>query len=186
MLNIFGEEEFRPITKYGIEIPDYFVSKDGRILSTRTSKSKILNPKYETIESGGYITPHVVGLRVDRSKTPELFEDYDYTLSQSQQKVATDPNSKYYKRLTVNPDIASVQLKYHRAVMEAWKPIDENPPIPKEDWDKCPESAKQFIRDAAIIDHIDSDTMNNHVDNLQWTTPKDNEPNRKKYKVDKG
>ena len=168
MLNIFGEEEFRPITKYGIEIPDYFVSKDGRILSTRTSKSKILNPKYETIESGGYITPHVVGLRVDRSKTPELFEDYDYTISQSQQKVAT------------------INIKYHRAVMEAWKPIDENPPIPKEDWDKCPESAKQFIRDAAIIDHIDSDTMNNHVDNLQWTTPKDNEPNRKKYKVDKG
>ena len=184
MLNIFGEEEFRPITKYGIEVPNYFVSKDGRILSTKTSKWKILNPKYQTIESGGYITPHVVGLRVNRSKNPELFKEYNYNTSQ--QKVATDPTSRYYKKCTKDPDKTTIQVKYHRAVMEAWKPIDENPPIPKEDWDKCPESAKQFIRDAAIIDHIDSDTMNNHVDNLQWTTPKDNEPNRKKYKVDKG
>ena len=68
--------------------------------------------------------------------------------------------------------------------MEVWKPIDDYPPIPKEDWDRCPESAKQFMRDTAIIDHIDSDTRNNHVDNLRWSTPKDNQFSRKKYKVD--
>ena len=179
---MFGEEdEFRPIKKYGIEVPYYFVSKDGRILSTRTSKWKILNPTYDTIENG-YKVPRLVGLRVNKQENPELFEDYDYSKCESQQKLRLDPTSRYYKRLTKDPNKATIQVKYHRAVMEAWKPIDDYPPIPKEDWDGCPESAKQFIRDAAVIDHIDSDTRNNHVDNLKWTTPKDNNSARKKYK----
>ena len=181
MINIFGEEEFRPIKKYGIEVPNYFVSRDGRVLSTRTSKPKILNPTYETIKEG-YIVPHVIGLRVNRRENPELFKEYDYNTSQ--QNLHNDPNSKYYKKLTKNLDLTTIQLRYHRAVMEVWKPIDDYPPIPKEDWDNTPESAKQFMRESAIIDHIDSDTRNNHVDNLQWTTPKDNNPSRKKYKVD--
>ena len=42
------------------------------------------------------------------------------------------------------------------------------------------------MRESAIIDHIDSDTRNNHVDNLRWTTPKGNSPHRKKYKLDIG
>ena len=142
-MNLFGEEdEFRPIKKYGIEVPYYFVSKDGRILSTRTSKWKILNPTYDTI-TDGYKVPRLVGLRVNKQENPELFEDYDYSKCESQQKLRLDPTSRYYKRL---------------------------------------ESAKQFIRDAAVIDHIDSDTRNNHVDNLEWTTPKDNNAARKKYK----
>ena len=179
-MNIFGEEdEFRPIKKYGIEVPYYFISKDGRVLSTKTSKWKILNPTYETIKEG-YKVPHIAGLRVNRRKNPELFEEYNYNTSQ--QNLTNDPNSKYYKRLTKDPDKTTIQVKYHRAVMEAWKPIDDYPPIPKEDWDGCPESAKQFIRDAAVIDHIDSNTRNNHVDNLEWTTPKDNNAARKKYK----
>jgi hypothetical protein len=183
MINIFGEEEFKPIKKFGIEVPDYFVSKDGRVLSTKTSKWKILNPTHDSYEKG-YNVPHNVQLRVSKKETPELFEEYNY--NSSQQKLQCDPDSPYYKRLTKDPNLTSIQVKYHRAVMEAWKPIDEYPPIPKEDWDKCPESAKQFMRESAIIDHIDSDTRNNHVDNLRWTTPKGNSPHRKKYKLDIG
>ena len=181
MINIYGEEEFRPIKKYGVEVPYYFVSKDGRVLSAKTSKPKILNPTYETIE-GGYKVPHVIGLRVNRKECPKLFEDYDYNTTQQDLNV---PGSKYYKRLTKSLDLYTIQIKYHRAVIEAWKPIDENPPIPMEDWNNTPESAKQFIRDCAIIDHVDSNTRNNHVDNLEWTTPKDNQHSRKKYKLEK-
>ena len=181
MINIYGEEEFRPIKKYGVEVPYYFVSKDGRVLSAKTSKPKILNPTYETIE-GGYKVPHLIGLRVNRKECPELFEDYEYKTIQQDLNV---PGSKYYKRLTKSLDLYTIQIKYHRAVMEAWKPIDENPPIQMEDWNNTPESAKQFIRDCAIIDHVDSNTRNNHVDNLEWTTPKDNQHSRKKYKLEK-
>ena len=182
MINIYGEEEFRPIKKYGVEVPYYFVSKDGRVFSTRTSKHKLLNPTYDTIE-GGYKVPRIIGLRVSRKDCPDLFDDYDY--NRSQQKLQCDPDSPYYKRLTKCLDLYTIQIKYHRAVMEAWKPIDENPPIPMEDWNNTPESAKQFIRDCAIIDHVDSNTRNNHVDNLEWTTPKDNQHSRKKYKLEK-
>ena len=181
MFNIFGEEEFKPIKKFGIEVPNYFISKDGRVLSTRTSKPKILNPTYETLEHG-YKVPHKIGLRVSRTDTPELFEEYNYNTSQ--QNIVNDPDSKYYHKLTKDPNLTTITIKYHRAVMEVWKPIDEYPPIPKEDWDKCPESAKQFIRDSAVIDHIDNNTRNNHVDNLKWTTNKDNNGHRKKYRVD--
>jgi len=181
MVNLYGEEEFRPIRKYGKVIPNYFVSKDGRVYSTRTSKPKILNPTYDTIQQG-YKVPRIIGLRVSRKECPDLFDNYDYNISQ--QRLQCDPTSKYYKRLTKDPDLTTINVKYHRAVIEAWKPIDENPPIPKEDWDNTPESAKQFIRECAIIDHIDSDTRNNHVDNLRWTTPIGNQWSRKKHLLD--
>tara|TARA_X000000368_G_C22533151_1_gene494441 strand:+ start:30 stop:488 length:459 start_codon:yes stop_codon:yes gene_type:complete len=63
----------------------------------------------------------------------------------------------------------------HRAVMETWKPIDEYPPDQlKDDWDKAPESFKQWVRDSAFVDHIDGDKENNHVNNLRWVTPRQN------------
>ena len=43
-------------------------------------------------------------------------------------------------------------------------------------------NAIEFMRDTAIIDHIDNNPRNNHVSNLQWVTPKENEFNRKKQK----
>ena len=177
MITVFGNEsEFRPITKNGITIPYYYISKDGRALSTRT-REKILKPKHEFIEKGtNYKPPRQISGRVNRLKNPELFKEYEFT--QSQQKLNV-PGSKYYKRLTKDPNLYTINVKYHRAVMEAWKPIDEYPPIPKEDWDKCPETAKEFMRKTAIIDHIDSDTRNNHVDNLRWCTPHDNQWHRK-------
>ena len=42
--------------------------------------------------------------------------------------------------------------------------------------------SKGVIRETAIIDHIDDDTMNNHVDNLQWSTPVKNQKHRKKQR----
>tara|TARA_Y200000002_G_scaffold293196_1_gene247385 strand:+ start:846 stop:1436 length:591 start_codon:yes stop_codon:yes gene_type:complete len=181
MLNILGEEgDFKPLMRYGHVIPYYYVSKDGKILSVRTNKPKILNPQYQDNRQG-YQAPRLVGCRVDKREAPELFEEYDYTLSQqSQQRTASDPNSPYYQRLTKDPNKITIQVKCHRAVMETWKPIDEYPPIPKEDWDKTPESAKTFIKDCVIIDHIDSDTTNNHIDNLRWCSQKENQHDRKR------
>tara|TARA_B100000427_G_scaffold283948_1_gene256543 strand:+ start:42 stop:569 length:528 start_codon:yes stop_codon:yes gene_type:complete len=174
MITIFGEEEFRPITKYGIKIPDYFISKDGRCCSTKTSKHKLLNPVYRRVEEG-YKVPPKLSCQVDKSKNPELFVDYDYS----------SYNYKYKGKVTssFNRNVVIISVKIHRAVMEAWKPIDENPPDSlKDDWDNAPESFKQWVRDSAIIDHIDSDTSNNNIDNLRWVNSRENEFNRKKQK----
>ena len=116
MITVFGNEsEFRPITKNGVKIPYYYISKDGRALSTRT-REKILKPKHEFIEKGtNYKPPRQISCRVNRLKNPELFEEYEFT--QSQQKLNV-PGSKYYKRLTKDPNLYTINVKYHRAVMD--------------------------------------------------------------------
>ena len=190
MIDIFGEVidtitfngiDFLPIKKYGLIVPNYFVSYCGNILSMKTKKAKILNPKYlnsKTYEN--YIQPRGIVIYIDKNLSPELFEEYDYCQSQQNSNI---PGSKYYKKLVKDPNKRPLNVKIHRCVMEAWKPIDLYPPIPMKDWNNSPESAKQFIRESAIIDHIDTDTLNNHADNLRWTTNKGNNPHRKEVSI---
>jgi len=42
MINIFGKEEFKPIRRYEVIIPNYFVSKTGIVISTITKKERLL------------------------------------------------------------------------------------------------------------------------------------------------
>lgn len=97
--------------------------------------------------------------------TPDFFDDFVYK--------STDGKGS---------SNSSVRISTHRAVMETWKPIDEYPPDQlKDDWDKAPESFKQWVRDTAFIDHIDDDPTNNYLDNLRWVTPLQNHYRRKKW-----
>ena len=41
-----------------------------------------------------------------------------------------------------------VGFRVHQAVIWSWKPIDDYPPVPKEEWDKTPESVKKIIRES--------------------------------------
>ena len=63
----------------------------------------------------------------------------------------------------------------HRLGMETWKPIDEYPPEQlKDDWDKAPESFKQWVRETAWVDHLGDKETENHVDKMKWVTPRGN------------
>ncbi len=63
----------------------------------------------------------------------------------------------------------------HRLGMETWKPIDEYPPESlKDDWDDAPESFKQWVRDTAWVDHKGCRLTENHVDKMEWVTPRQN------------
>ena len=163
MIDIFGEEEFKPIVRYQREIPGYYVSMDGRIYSEKTNRIRSSNKVLEYSSTG---KKRLKSLKVDLDIPIGYYPDYSFRK----------------RRCSDSKEVITVTV--HRAVMETWKPIDKNPPIPKEDWDICPESAKQWIRDTAYIDHKDDDPTNNHVDNLQWVVPKDNSPHRKAYKND--
>ena len=189
-LDVFGNEvnsifvdniEFKPLMHKQRHIPDYYISECGKILSNKQTKikgvPKIMDYKRKQVVdhpnrlSGNkktyYKRPMAVNLSVDVSEG--LFSDYSYVMSTNGQGQVSTKHAK-------------INVRYHRAVLESWKPIDNFPPIPKQDWDITPDSAKQFIRDSAYVDHIDGDTSNNHLSNLRWVTPIQNSHYRKKQK----
>ena len=172
---IFNDIEFKPLIHKRRVIPDYYVSMCAKILSNKQTKIKGI-PKLldytrkQLVEERGVNGRYARTLAVNLSVPVGFFPEYDYVASTNGRGQVSTKHSK-------------INVRYHRAVMETWRPIDEFPPIPKEDWDKTPESAKQFIRDSAYVDHIDADTSNNHVDNLRWVTPLENSNHRKNRKL---
>ena len=68
--------------------------------------------------------------------------------------------------------------------MDTWKPLYDNPPenIIWEEWEKVRDdlpNVYDHISKTVVIDHIDDDPMNNHLDNLRRTTSWDNNHHRK-------
>lgn len=154
MINVFGETEFQELVRFGKVISGYYISKDGSGIIGK--KGKYLS---SWINSHGYPTCSI-------SIKSDFFSDYQY-------KTRTDRSG--------NQTTISLKIPLHRAVMETWKPIDCDPPKQLVDtWNDVPEEWRQWVRDTALVDHIDDDRTNNHVDNLRWEIPKNNEPNRKK------
>ena len=153
-----GGDLFQPLMSQGVVLPDYYVSADGRYASTKRGIRILDYTRKQYNQGKNYKKP----LAFNVSLPQGFFKDYDYTTNTSSNNL-------------------NVNVRYHRGVIETWKPIDDYPPIPKEDWDVTPDSAKEFIRESAYVDHIDGDTSNNHIDNLRWCTPKQNSRERKNY-----
>ena len=156
MIDIFGDEsEMKPLVRYGVNLPGYYATRCGKIFSTKTNRFISL-----FVGKCGY-------LRCSLSLPIDIFEDHNYFKQND-------------KRVSFN-----LQQDVHRLIAETFLPIDNNPPIPIEDWNKTPETAKQFIRESANVDHIIPDLSNNSVSNLRWVTPKQNNTHRKKQKESK-
>ena len=170
-----GASEFKPLKHKGKFHDDvgYFVSCDGRILSCKIKNGKplIMSPKrsqnLDKWNSKKYIKPPAVNLSVPTG----YYEDYEYTLSTT--------GRGYVSKTVIKPNV-----RFHRVVIETWKPFEKwcheaDPPSPLEDWDKTPESVKKFVLESYIVDHIDADTSNSHIDNLRYCTPLRNSHHRK-------
>ena len=147
------QENWLPLKRFGKEVPDYEVSDQGRV--KRISTNQILTPN-TTGQPWKNWAALCVTIRIPCS---DFFgEEYKYSST-------------------------SITCRVHRLVMEAFRPIDEYPPIPKSDWDAAPESAKQFIRESVVIDHINNDPLDNRLENLRWISSLQNSAVRKKAKM---
>jgi hypothetical protein len=74
-------------------------------------------------------------------------------------------------------------IMIHKMIMDTWKPLYDNPPdsIVWEEWETVRDlpSVYNHISKTVVIDHIDDDPTNNHIDNLRRTTSWDNHHSRK-------
>ncbi len=74
-------------------------------------------------------------------------------------------------------------IRKHQIIMDTWAPLYDNPPegIEWKEWKVVRDlpNTYDFISKTVVIDHIDDDPTNNHVDNLRRVTQWDNQPIRK-------
>ena len=153
---MYEDEEWKPlIHKNGFRIEPYEISQYGKVRNTKTDK--ILCPSDSFGIKGKTRYPGYT-LRIQTKE----WEEYTGTKRQARR---SDGKTSFPFSVTA-----------HQSVMNSWKPFHENLlPELEEYWEKFSKELKTLIRDAILIDHIDDNPWNAHVDNLRYTTWSGNE-----------
>ena len=154
-LTEYEDEKWKPCRlKNGFVAKGYEVSNYGKV---RNSKGRIL------AVNGSY------GIKGKKS-----YPGFNIRLNTKEWEEYTGQ-----KRRPAKGDSATTfgfSMTCHQAVMNSHKPFDENLlPELEEHWHLFSDKLKMLIRDAIIIDHIDDNPWNNHVDNLKYCTFSDNQ-----------
>ena len=159
--------ELKELIYEGNLIPGYYINKKGELYSTRPNglNRYTINNREKVCYGGpmvkrmGTSVGKYIMYRVGKLFTHRQFDD------------------------TITSTYFGVQS--HRAMMETFKPFEENLPEDLVDvWDSLPQVAKKYIKCSMQVDHIDPDSSKptfHHLSNMQWLTTIDN--NRKSNKV---
>ena len=156
-MNIEGKDiEMKPAILYGQVYDKWLVSKCGKVWSW--PKNRLLKPTKSFTYTGRLA---FIQLKL---RGPEGFwEDGSGWLSRQK--------------------LVQRHIKLHKMIMETWKPLYDNPPegILWEEWEKVRDlpTVFDYISKTIVIDHIDDDPTNNHIDNLRRVTQWDNNYARK-------
>ena len=146
--------DFQPIRKHNNIIPNYYISKCGKVWNSKSQK---------------YITPYL-NYRNNKivDKKPKCMS---FSMT-TQGKPYWDMGLKYKPKKNA-PDLVEFRMKLHIAVIDAWKPYrDYLDTLTREE-------LIELAQENMLVDHIDDDITNNHFDNLQYSTPLKNSNFRK-------
>lgn len=161
------KEEWKTIVVDGKEHPWYSISNFGNVRTHLQNKSlgangfdRSYNPNFskdlKLVEQKNR-DGSPKSLKVNIHFPEYFFEDYQYSKNRY-----SDSN-------------VARKCSVHELVMGAFRPMDEYPPDRLKDcWNDIPESAKTWIKESVLINHIDHDPSNNRVDNLEYVTPREN------------
>ena len=146
--------DFQPIRKHNNIIPNYYVSKCGKVWNSKSQK---------------FITPYK-NYRNNKivDKKPKCMS---FSMT-TQGKPYWDMGLKYKPKKNAL-DLVEFRMKLHIAVIDAWKPYrDYLDTLTREE-------LIDLAQENMLVDHIDDDITNNHYDNLQYSTPLKNSNFRK-------
>lgn len=162
-----NEEQWKPLMYRNIApIPGYYQSSYGRVLSTKRKKETLLKITNRDRGVGGAGNHSSIAI----TKPKGLILDEFHGVERK-----------------------AIPCMIHQLVMWTFKPVDDYPPEElKFRWNevitadmigqpRIPKEFKQWVTDTVWIDHIDDNPFNNHVDNLRYVKPKDNNRQRKHH-----
>jgi hypothetical protein len=165
-------EEARPFIIDGWVLDGYWITATGKGYSSYKTVRRSGPTGFKTQIIPGYyrqLKPEAKRSTRDKSQnahvsmtfvanlTQEISEKLDYNYASR--------GSKYGRK----------NLSAHQLVMSAFKPIDEHPPESlKNVWKDLPEEAKEWVRQTAVINHINHNPSDNRLENLEYVTPREN------------
>ena len=167
------KEEWRPIVVDGKVHLWYSVSNHGNVRSHLQVKRKG--------DGGGFYSSYNPNYYKNMSPKRKKQRSYSALFVAIQCPEDFFEDYQYYKLQDNSPKVSKT-CHVHQLVMSAFRPMDEHPPDKlKKCWNNIPEDAKNWIKQTVYINHIDHDPSNNHVDNLEYVTPRENSHAAVKY-----
>jgi hypothetical protein len=174
-VKIHGEEA-RPFIIDGVVIGGYWITAIGKGYS---SLKRVRNPGpagFSTVITPGYykeLKPELkmssVASRLKDKQGVHTSSTFVVTLTE---EAAEKLDYNYAKRRS---KYGRKNISVHQLVMAAFRPIDQYPPeMLKNVWHTLPEEAKEWVRQTVIINHINHDSTDNNVENLEYLTPREN------------
>ena len=163
-MNIDGKDiVMKPAICYDKEYDKWLVSRCGVVWSIRFNRHIKGAPTFIRRKDG---SKNITAMKTFMSVPKGFWEDGS----------GYDENGKLGDRIRRN-------IKMHKMIIDTWKPLYDNPPegIVREEWEKVRDfpSVYNHISKTVVIDHIDDNPANNHIDNLRRVTSWDNQCTRK-------